>query len=71
MSVSVTFDIVDMNQILFQLLLCFCLMKNTVNVRNILTPFVFLQNAYKCICSPRTDVVKEVPYIAMIDSLIQ
>ena len=46
-------------------------MKNTVNVLNILTPFVSLQNAYKCICSPRIDVVKVVPYIAMIDSLRQ
>ena len=34
--------------------------------------FLFLQNAYKCTCSPRIYVVKVVPehlYIAMMDSL--
>ena len=49
-------------------------MKNTVNVLNILTPFLFLQNAYQCSCSLRTDLIKVVPevlYIAMIDSLRQ
>ena len=36
--------------------------------------FLFLQNAYKCSCSPRTYVVEVVPehlYIAMMDSLRQ
>ena len=44
------------------------------NVLKIWTPFLFLQNAYTCSCSPRTDVVKVVPevlYKAMIDSLRQ
>ena len=39
-----------------------------------LNTFLFLQNAYKCSCSPSTDVVKVVLvvlYIAMIDSLRQ
>ena len=36
--------------------------------------FLFLQNAYKCSCSPRTYVVEVVPenlYIAMMESLRQ
>ena len=40
----------------------FCLMKNTVNVLKIWTPFLFLQNACNCSCSPRTDIVKVVPW---------
>ena len=51
-----------------------CLIKNAVNVLKIWTPFLFLQIAYNCNCSPRTDDVKVVPeflYIAMIDSLRQ
>ena len=72
-SFTVTLATVDINQI------CpnscsYCLNKNTVNVPKIWTPFLFLQNAYKCSCSPRTYVVKVVPEalcIAMIDSLRQ
>ena len=71
MSVSVTFHTEDTNH--FCSNYCsFCLIKNAVNVLKILTPFLFLQDAYIYSCSPRTDVVKVVPevlYIAMIDSL--
>ena len=47
---------------------------NTINVSKIWTHFLFLQNAYKCSCSPRKVVVKvvpELPYTAMTDSLRQ
>ena len=56
MSVSVTLDTVDINQIMLKFFLFYD--KNEYSKCSI---YLFLQNTYKCSCSPRTDVVKVVP----------
>ena len=80
MSVSVVVDTVDINQILlYSNFYSFMTKKkkkkkNTVDVLKSDHIFVFLQNAYKCSCSPRTDVekiVSELLYLVLIDSLRQ
>ena len=73
MSFSVTLDTVNINQILLTFWK-FLSHKEYSKVVKIWTHFCYYKNAYKCSCSPRTDVVKVVPkvlYIAMIDSLRQ
>ena len=70
MSVSVTLDTVDINQILFKFL-WFLSVKECCKYSKILNTFLFLQNAYKCSCSPSTDVVKVVPEVLYMISFRQ